>query len=606
MLLWLVLVIRAWTYKQPIFVNMKTGIANTSCWRGGKDMPCNKHELALKGARRLNSTIVYTDQCECDDKTLEQYNEVASTLNRQDTSQTCPQTWYYNNNEKCVCGSSLSGRVHCNSTLGILGILDCYCMTYDESMEDFIVGACIYNCLNTSKQTHHDVLYHHIPNNKSELNEAMCGPFNRTGQLCGHCKEHFVPLLYSYDLTCIQCSDAHYHLPMYIVVAFLPLTLFLLLVLFCRISATSAKLNAVVGISQMIAIPANVILLIKGFHEHDQYLPAIQTFATIYGIWNLDFFRTVTPNICMNLRTLQVLALDYAIAFYPLLLLVVTYLLIELHSYGCWPIVQLWRPFQRCCRNRWDIRSSIINAFATFLWLSHVKFLTVSFGLLAPIHIFDVHGKKRGLFLYHDGSVPFLGKEHLPYAVLALIVVLLMIVLPILLLILYPMRCFQKCLSHFNLRCRVLHVFMDAFQGCYKDGTDGTCDCRYFAAVCQLLKITLSAGYVVTFSALFYGIGAFILLLYVMLIVIVQPYKQRFSVYNTIDTALYLSLATLYASILCFIISEIESFKFVKLSFILIGLTELVPFCYIFAIILYWVWHQCKMCSHRHYSSLDY
>ena len=376
----------------------------------------------------------------------------------------------------------------------------------------------------------------------------MCGPFNRSGQLCGHCKKGFVPLLYSYDLTCIQCSDAHYHLPMYIVVAFLPLTLFLLLVLFCRISATSAKLNAVVGISQIIAIPANVIVLIIGFHGYDHILPGIQTVATIYGIWNLDFFRTVTPSICMNLSTLQVLALDYAIAFYPLLLLVVTYSLIELHSYGCWPIVQLWRPFQRCCRNRWDIRSSIINAFATFLLLSHVKFLSVSFGLLAPTHVFDVYGNKHGFFLYYDGSVPFLGKEHLPYAVLALIVVLLMIVLPILLLILYPMRCFQKCLSHFNLRCRVLHVFMDAFQGCYKDGTDGTYDCRYFAAVCQLLKITFFAGYVVTFSALTYGIATFILLLFVILTVIVQPYKPKFSFYNAIDTCtvLYLSLTMSY------------------------------------------------------------
>ena len=571
-------------------------------------MPCIKHELALEGAQRLNSTIVYRDHCECDYKQLEQYSEAVSTLNLQDTlnsSQTCPQTWYYKNNEKCDCGGSLSGRVRCNSTLGVLGILNCYCMTYDESIEDFIVGACIYNCLNTSKLIRHHVLYHRIPINKSELNEAMCGHFNRAGQLCGHCKKGFVPLLYSYDLTCIQCSDAHYHLPMYIVVAFLPLTLFLLLILFCRISATSAKLNAVVGISQSIAIPANVIMFIIGFHGHDHLLPTIQTVATIYGIWNLDFFRTVTPNICMNLSTLQVLALDYAIAFYPLLLLVVTYFLIELHTYGCWPIVQLWRPFQRCCWNRWDIRSSIINAFATFLWLSHVKFLSVSFGLLAPTHVFDVHGNKRGLFLYYDGSVPFLGKEHLPYAVLALIVVLLMIVLPILLLILYPMRCFQKCLSRFNLRCHVLHVFMDAFQGCYKDGTDGTCDCRYFAAVCQLLRITFFTGYVLTFSALFYGIGTFILLLYVMLIVIVQPYKQRFSVYNTIDTALYLSLATMYVSFLCFQISDLKSSKFTKLSIALTALTTLLPFCYIFAIILYWVWNQCKMCSRRLCSSLD-
>ena len=306
----------------------------------------------------------------------------------------------------------------------------------------------------------------------------------------------------------------------------------------------------------------------------------------------------------MNLSTLQVLALDYAIAFYPLLLLVVTYFLIELHSYGCWPIVQLWRPFQRCCRNRWDIRSSIINAFATFLSLSHVKFLNVSFRLLAPTHVFDVHGKNRGVFLYYDGSVPFLGKEHLPYAVLALIVVLLMIVLPILLLILYPMRCFQKCLSHFNLRCRALHVLMDAFQGCYKDGTDGTCDCRYFAAVYQLLKITLFAGSIVTFDALTYGIGMFMILLLVMLVVIVQPYKQRFSLYNTIDTALYLSLATMYASILCYNISAMKSLKFTKLSFILTGLTSLTPLCYIFAILLHWVWNQCKMYSRRHCSSL--
>ena len=261
MLLWLVFVTRALTYKQPDFVNTKKGIANTSCWKGGKDMPCNKYELALKGARRLNSTIVYTPQCECDDKQLKQYNEVASTLNLQDTNQTCPQTWYYNNNEKCDCGENLGGRVYCNSTLNILGILDCYCMTYDELMEDIIVGSCIYNCFNASNHTYHNVLYHRIPNNKSELNEAMCGHFNRAGQLCGHCEKGFVPQLYSYDLTCIQCSDAHYHLPMYIVVAFLPLTLFLLLILFCRISATSAKLNAVVAVIQVIAIPANLFVV---------------------------------------------------------------------------------------------------------------------------------------------------------------------------------------------------------------------------------------------------------------------------------------------------------------------------------------------------------
>ena len=30
---------------------------------------------------------------------------------------------------------------------------------------------------------------------------------------------------------------------------------------------------------------------------------------------------------------------------------------------------------------------------------------------------------------------------------------------------------------------------MDAFQGCYKDGTDGTRDCRYFAALQLLVRL---------------------------------------------------------------------------------------------------------------------
>ena len=41
---------------------------------------------------------------------------------------------------------------------------------------------------------------------------------------------------------------------------------------------------------------------------------------TVLGIWNLDFFRTVIPDICLNVNTPQVLALDYLVAFYPMLL----------------------------------------------------------------------------------------------------------------------------------------------------------------------------------------------------------------------------------------------------------------------------------------------
>ena len=108
---------------------------------------------------------------------------------------------------------------------------------------------------------------------------------------------------------------------------------------------------------------------------------------SLYGIWNLDFFRTLMPHICVNINTLQTLALDYGIAFYPLILLVVAYALIQAHTCNLRIISVMCRPFYRCTehfRSQWDVRTSIVEAFATFLLLSYVKLLSVSFDLLIP------------------------------------------------------------------------------------------------------------------------------------------------------------------------------------------------------------------------------
>ena len=84
--------------------------------------------------------------------------------------------------------------------------------------------------------------------------------------------------------------------------------------------------------------------------------------------------------------------------------------------------------------------------------------------------------------LYYDATIEYFGDQHLPYGVLAVFVMLVFIFFPVLLLLLYPMRCFQRCLSCIGVRWHALPIFIDAFQGCYKDGTNGTWDCRYFAA----------------------------------------------------------------------------------------------------------------------------
>jgi len=67
----------------------------------------------------------------------------------------------------------------------------------------------------------------------------MCCNYHSDGQLCSKCKHGFAPLAYSYSLTCVECSNYTMNWIKYIAVAFLPLTLFLGVIVVFRLSVTS-------------------------------------------------------------------------------------------------------------------------------------------------------------------------------------------------------------------------------------------------------------------------------------------------------------------------------------------------------------------------------
>ena len=151
--------------------------------------------------------------------------------------------------------------------------------------------------------------------------------------------------------------------------------------------------------------------------------------------------------------------------------------LVTAHGRGCRLVVRLWRPFLWCSariRQVWDIRNSIIDAFATFLLLSYVKFLSVSGTLLLTTPIFDIRSRV-GYFMFYDPSVEFMGEQHMPYFIISMTVLIIAISFP-LLLILYPMKWFQVFLNKCHLNSPEQHslrMFMECFQGYYHDRTDG-------------------------------------------------------------------------------------------------------------------------------------
>ena len=342
---------------QIIYVDTENGTLNNSCWEGGLDQPCSNLELASVGAQRYNSTIAlvlrYGTSCNTSPRAqntlqtsshLPLHNTSNDTYGCGSTISTCNESvcnnqkcnsvsvqisnpvcppWFESSNDSCKCVKSAGSIVKCNELLQESAVLECYCMTYNEST-GVVVGACFYNCIQDAFKA---VVYRPMPKTVEKLNDEMCGHFNRKGQLCGECKTNYSPPVYSYDLHCTICSGDQYDWMKYVAIAFVPLTLFLILVLCCRISATSPQLYAFVMFSQALAFSTNVRVLLLAFNgsSYPHASIALHIVSTLYGIWNLDFFRAlISRQVCLKVDALEALALSYSIAFYPLALIVVT------------------------------------------------------------------------------------------------------------------------------------------------------------------------------------------------------------------------------------------------------------------------------------------
>ena len=370
----------------------------------------------------------------------------------------------------------------------------CYCMTHDEDTSTTVVGFCYLMC--SVKHSHSSGTYLLKTKDIHQLNQQICGPFNRFGQLCAKCLEGYGFPVYSYSVKCVKCERSHLKLNLikYLCIAFLPLTAFYVIVVVFKISITSGSQVGFILVSQIAGSP--IVMRLSGIDSQLQkrrvrlYRSIISSFLMI---WNLDFFRSVWSPFCLHpeMTAMQVLALDYLIAVYPLFLIFLTYIAVSLHDR--YPIVvKMWRPAYRvfsCIRKEWNIRGSLVQAFATFLILSYVKILNVSFDLLIPIHLKDVKGEYLNhTYLMNNADLVYFGPEHLPYGILAISMLVIFNLLPMILLLLYPCRCFQRCLNVCGVRSHLLHTLMDAFQGCYRHQPR---DCRYFAGIYFGVRIIL-------------------------------------------------------------------------------------------------------------------
>ena len=258
-----------------------------------------------------------------------------------------------------------------------------YCATYSEDTKLLSLVRCPY-----FQPIGHNVTLHEqiiLPRNLSELNGYMCGPLNRKGLVCSECADGFGPSVTSFGYRCANCSDTWYRVPLFLILEFAPITVLYLVILVFQISITSAPMPCFIMYAQFIVIifESNSSLRVaKIFLTNSwDFRLDMQIILTLYGIFNLDFCHyDIIPPFCISskLKYIHIALLGYITAFYPILLILLTWIFVELYGRNFRPLMWLLRPFHRCfvrLRRGWNTKSDIIDVFCTFFMLSYSKII---------------------------------------------------------------------------------------------------------------------------------------------------------------------------------------------------------------------------------------
>ena len=443
--------------------------------------------------------------------------------------------------------------IHCTESGPVLALG--ICATFDG--QQLSIALCgeyfehirLYNITNSG--------YMKLPIRLTDLNENMCGPLNRKGVVCSECIDGFGLSVSSFGYKCTNCSGVWYAVPLTLFLEFVPVTLFYLFIVVFQITVTSPPMPCFIMTAQFILYTVDSRRIDMKFNDYGGTLSLIfEIVRTFYGLFNLDFFRYITPSLCLSsrLQSIHITFLRFIIAFYPLFLIFITWLLVKLHDRNMRLIVCLWRPFHKCfvrIRKRWDCKTDLVDVFITFLILSYYKFMSLVSALVDEGYItkYDNFGNMSTTTQARvDLSLSYVSSDHLPYVLFSWLFMLIFTFLSPLLLLLYPIKMFRSCLSKCHLNSFTINIFTDKIQSCYRNGLDGGRDMRSFSAFYFILRMSvhiLSLLFHDTLKREGYTSIGITFSLSALIVALIRPYKKTSM--TVLDSLLLINI-----SLLCF------------------------------------------------------
>ena len=271
----------------------------------------------------------------------------------------------------------------------------------------------------------------------------------------------------------------------------------------------------------------------------------------IYRMFNLNFFTLDQLSFCLwkGANTLDVLAIKYVTIIYSLLLVFTTTLLMKVCNTT---YLRKNKVFRLTSRD--SVKGTMIHGFSTFFVICYTQCAKVTLFLLIPSRIYSVgtpmkHNDTKVVF--YAGDQMYFYSNHMKYAILALVIGIVLVLIPLMLLLIYPLcyRVFallgveESCFV--IVLCKVaplekMKPLFDSFQGCYKDKY------RFFAGLYFLYRFVALISFLALDSLTKFYIALEIQLI-LMLTLQATTYAYRKRWHNVLDTVLFANLAIINA-----------------------------------------------------------
>ena len=250
---------------------------------------------------------------------------------------------------------------------------------------------------------------------------------------------------------------------------------------------------------------------------------------------NLDFFNSDRTAFCIwkgaNFMDIQMVKLGSIVFALTLVFLCVC--LFNQHK-----IVRLFP----CLLRR---RYTVINGISAFFILCYSQCVDTCFKVLTTTCLIDSNSDCARNVAIYSGDMEAFRNTHLKYAIVALFFLVFIVILPLVLLLLYPL--FFKLLGLCQLSESRIAIFLwrlmpiqilDSFQNPFKD------EYRFFAGLYLLHRALVMVMNTTTQTILGrYASVQLVLGIIIALHAVFQPYKRR--VHNIVDMLLFFNLAFL-------------------------------------------------------------